>query len=53
MELLSLLAKKTKQVAISDGCDGRPMGAVNCFYKCRGTKSVYAQVREEWEGIGG
>jgi hypothetical protein len=26
-----LLAKKTKQVAISLGCDGRPMGAVNCL----------------------
>jgi hypothetical protein len=31
MELLSLLAKKTKQVAISLGCEGLPMGAVNCL----------------------
>jgi hypothetical protein len=27
----SVLARKTMQVAISLGCDGRPIGLVNCF----------------------
>jgi len=31
MELLSGLARNTNTVAISLGCDGRPIGAVNCF----------------------
>lgn len=31
IELLSLLAKNTNTVAISLGCDGLPIGAVNCL----------------------